>query len=397
MGIKKSAFYLVHRDTGQRYPIKGPVIIGRTRGDIVFSSDSKLSIQHCVVEPQKRGLSVRDLRSSSGTRLNGQPLTPDRDHFMRPEDELSLGEQGFMLQAVTRSPRAKRRRSKQKSGDGIGLLLFVIAVAIIVIAWKYQPLEKVISPAAPNANQLGEVFENYQSLQMSYERHTAPAQMVIDRIEEKVLMPLNALTRRWNATNANVNPTALLSLQMRFANALQNLVKAQIAFMRTGESKYSDEVDQWADQIEPIVSELRLQPGYQFPALVQSPLQIVERELRQALREYRELGAAVATLDLSDKVMSDKIRTALIPKFIAVHTRLGAITAQNDYEKRKVGLQIQLVHAITEQLKAVTLYSASKDAKYSREMELWGNEIRRANESLKLETQSARAPASTIK
>ena len=391
MGIKKSAYFLVHRDTGQRYPINGPVIIGRTRGDIVFSSDTKLSIQHCMVEPQGRGLNVRDLRSASGTRINGKPISPDRDHFLRPRDELSLGEQAFTLQSVTRSKRIKRRH-KSKNGEGLSLLLLAIAAIVVYFAWQSRVDEK-LSANSPVQTQLGEIFESYQALQMSFERQTAPPNAVADRIQEKVLGPLSAMSRRWTAISGDSKSNRVQAIQVRFAAALANHAKAQVAYIRSGDSKYSDEADQWADQMERAIGELRLIPGQQFPALVYSPLQIVERELREALRDYRALGTAVQS-DLNDKVMSEKIRSALLPKFAAVYARLGAISAQNEFEKRKVDLQRKLVNAVIEQLKAMSLYSVSKDTKYAREMELWGNEIRRANESLKQETHPIRAPSS---
>lgn len=397
MRVKKAAYFLIHNDTGQRYPIKGPVVIGRNRGDIVFSSDNLLSAQHCLVEPQPKGLDVRDLRSVTGTKINGVPVSSEKVQILRTGQVLSTGEQSFTLQTVTRSPRI-RKRSKPETGGGLGPFLFVAIVAVIgsYFAWQKFVVEKNAQQQsqlqlAPRP--LAEIFENYQNLQMSIERQTAAPLSIADRIHERVLAPLNTLSRRYTQAPAKPGDIIAYGIQLKFIAALSGHARAQVQYLRNGGTRHVDDLDQLHDQLAQSVNEMRALQGPQFPSMMQSPLQQVEREVRQALRDYRQLGSRFQNHQISDRDMSEMIQNRMVPSMIAVRSRLGAIKPQTDLERRKLALEGKLLNAVIAQLKSMSLYAISKDPKYARELEHWGKEIEKTNTDLKQQMLPGRVPA----
>ncbi len=65
-----------------------PILLGREPScDLAFPSDPELSRRHLVVEPDQNRWAVRDLGSTNGTRLNGQPL--QTKHILKPGDKIS--------------------------------------------------------------------------------------------------------------------------------------------------------------------------------------------------------------------------------------------------------------------------------------------------------------------
>src|SRR4051812_13324492 len=85
-------FYLVHSETGQRYPVgSDDVVIGRTSGDLLFPEDTKLSNQHCRIVMTASGLGVHDLGSANGTTVDGQRLAPDKIYTFKTGSQLTIG------------------------------------------------------------------------------------------------------------------------------------------------------------------------------------------------------------------------------------------------------------------------------------------------------------------
>ncbi|MCC7370949.1 MAG: LCP family protein [Chloroflexi bacterium] len=77
----------------QRVPVGGQTIrIGRMPGNGIVLPDRFVSGQHAELVVQADALAVRDLGSSNGTRLNGQPLAPGVLHLLRDGDTLQIGE-----------------------------------------------------------------------------------------------------------------------------------------------------------------------------------------------------------------------------------------------------------------------------------------------------------------
>jgi pSer/pThr/pTyr-binding forkhead associated (FHA) protein len=77
---------------GKNAPMRIPVIgerisIGRRRGDLVVA-DPEVSGQHAEIVRTSAGYVLRDLASTNGTFLNGQPV---KEQVLQPGDEIGIG------------------------------------------------------------------------------------------------------------------------------------------------------------------------------------------------------------------------------------------------------------------------------------------------------------------
>ena len=74
---------------GREFLISGEAVIGRAPGCAIVISDDFASAHHARVFDRGGRVWVEDLRSTNGTRLNGQPLR--RPVQLRPGDRLQIG------------------------------------------------------------------------------------------------------------------------------------------------------------------------------------------------------------------------------------------------------------------------------------------------------------------
>ena len=72
-----------------------PVRLGRDYANDLHLRDLGVSRQHCVIEPQDEGFSVRDLGSLHGTFVNGVAV---REHRLAHGDFLTVGDSAFLFQ-----------------------------------------------------------------------------------------------------------------------------------------------------------------------------------------------------------------------------------------------------------------------------------------------------------
>ena len=78
-------------DAGRSYAVGGGgATIGRHEDSTIIPNDSRLSRRHARIEARDGGFVVRDLGSTNGTILNGQPL--DEPRPIRAGDLLQLGD-----------------------------------------------------------------------------------------------------------------------------------------------------------------------------------------------------------------------------------------------------------------------------------------------------------------
>jgi pSer/pThr/pTyr-binding forkhead associated (FHA) protein len=95
-----AGFALVALDgplTGQRYPVAGPVELGRESAAIPLSFDGAASRRHASVSPGLGGLAVTDLGSTNGTYINGQRVQQGQ---AGPGDRIRVGSTTFAVEPV---------------------------------------------------------------------------------------------------------------------------------------------------------------------------------------------------------------------------------------------------------------------------------------------------------
>ena len=92
--------YLIHKNadgsTNQFWSLNDNVTtVGRSMEVNGQVDDAKLSRQHFTISPQPGGKYVlKDLGSSNGTRVNGQPVT---EYELRPNDTIQAGSSAFLF------------------------------------------------------------------------------------------------------------------------------------------------------------------------------------------------------------------------------------------------------------------------------------------------------------
>lgn len=103
---------IVKNVPNQGFPIaQDSLTIGRTPENTIVLADRSVSRQHARIEWQNEGFSITDLGSTSGTRINYQPLTPNTSQALNDGDLIQIGDSvlRFSLERPEQlSPRASR-------------------------------------------------------------------------------------------------------------------------------------------------------------------------------------------------------------------------------------------------------------------------------------------------
>jgi pSer/pThr/pTyr-binding forkhead associated (FHA) protein len=269
----KFNYFLVHLETGQRYPVGDEVVIGRNSGDILFPDDAKVSTQHCRVLKTPQGLAVHDLDSSNGTNLDGTKLDPKKAYVFKPGSVLSFGAQELKLletspaKLMSRPRRkSKSRRRRKKKG---GLLDIQTFLALVLIAGA------------------GSIMLKPYFHQLSLAHFQFPKKTEVPEIKIEVM------------------PT---------------------------------------------------------------PLELVEREMRAAFAEYKEIGNQQMLGKIGDRELSAALRTKLIPQLSATRSKIEA--------------NKKLLTAVIGQVTAMMGYADTKQAKFQHQLEKFSEQVEVINEEV---------------
>src|SRR5438067_13540012 len=116
----------------QQLPLAvSPCRIGRGPENLVVLDDEYVSATHAEMVQHDGWWYVRDLGSTNGTELNGQPLRPDQPTLLRSGDDLQVG--SFTLTyldgAAALTPSLASRR-----GSLLGTLLRLGLLAAVLLA-----------------------------------------------------------------------------------------------------------------------------------------------------------------------------------------------------------------------------------------------------------------------
>jgi pSer/pThr/pTyr-binding forkhead associated (FHA) protein len=82
---------------GRRYAFKTPFVIGRTKGNLIFPEDSRISQVHCEIRRNKGGYLLIDKGSRNGCTVNGQKVKPNEAIEVRAGDVIVIGDQEINL------------------------------------------------------------------------------------------------------------------------------------------------------------------------------------------------------------------------------------------------------------------------------------------------------------
>lgn len=90
-----NAFVLKFKDL--RFPLRlGETLLGRSPYCSIVLTDPLISRQHATFHVTGSGISIGDLNSRNGTRVNGQRLRGTRE--LRPGDTVEIGNQRFEIE-----------------------------------------------------------------------------------------------------------------------------------------------------------------------------------------------------------------------------------------------------------------------------------------------------------
>lgn len=199
-------FYLIHSETGQRYPlVADDITIGRTSGDLLFADDPALSPQHCHLVLGESGLTVQDLSTASGTFIDEVKLAVNKPTTFKPGQQLRVGKQVFKLQAAGVAKRLSGARAGSGGrgdwltrilllgclvGGGYGLRLYLVARASSAGAERAARLK---SPFELADQEVRVVFDRYNALGAEHEAGRLTQNDLNRRIRIELLPSLQKL------------------------------------------------------------------------------------------------------------------------------------------------------------------------------------------------------------
>lgn len=107
------SFFLARKD--QLIRIDRPMIIGRSKGDIILEDDEMLSGSHCEIRPQLLQAFIKDLNSRNGVFVNKEKIAPGVEVMLNPGDAVQIGSHEYIFydkeeEAKKTQPKENRRK-----------------------------------------------------------------------------------------------------------------------------------------------------------------------------------------------------------------------------------------------------------------------------------------------
>jgi len=107
------SFFLARKD--QLIRIDRPMIIGRSKGDIILEDDEMLSSAHCEIRPQLLQAFIKDLNSRNGVFVNKEKIKPGVEVQLRAGDAIQIGSHEYIFydkeeEAKETQPKENRRK-----------------------------------------------------------------------------------------------------------------------------------------------------------------------------------------------------------------------------------------------------------------------------------------------
>lgn len=262
----KIKFYLIHTETGQRYPIsEQEVVIGRSSGDLLFPEDTKLSTQHCRIAMTPSGLGVHDLGSANGTRLEGKKLDADKIYAFKIGNILSVGQQQFKLQEVSIAKRItpRRRTSSAHSKDNAARSNFLLAVAALLggltllsMSYGHKPAPTgasiaVESPYDKADKEVRAIFDAYAKLGRDQQDGKVNDQELAAIIDKKLLPAIQQVQLKLSViTGSSEYERRKQALTRKLVAALNAQLRAMSEFAQTKSKKSEHDLKKYSQELE---------------------------------------------------------------------------------------------------------------------------------------------------
>ena len=128
------------------------------------------------------------------------------------------------------------------------------------------------------------------------------------------------------------------------------------------------------------------------PSPLESPFEMVQKEIRQDFTDYTQLGLDRQSDRVSEKEMSRIIRTKLSPAFSAAQAKLAILKPGSELERRKIEANKKLLGALIIQVDNMALFAETKNPKYNAIVEQISHELDTLNADVQKLNQ--RIPAS---
>lgn len=272
MSRPKILLYLVHSETGQRYPIASDdVMIGRSAGDICFPQDLKLSAAHCRIFADGKKVQIQDLESGNGTYLDRLRLDPAKIYPFAPGMTLNVGQQEFKAQAPSRAKPMRKKSKKKKRGFDFQMLLAFLMVAaaghifLRFFSESQRPSVEVVEapPALPSPfelvqKEMKETFSNYSQLGLDREAGRINDKDLAKRLRDDLIPGFTAVQTKLSVLKAgSEHERRKLEAYRNLVTALLKQVTSMAKFAETRNSKYSADVDRISKELEGLNAEVQ--------------------------------------------------------------------------------------------------------------------------------------------
>lgn len=284
MNVKRRVnLFLVHQETGQRYPLtESEIIIGRSSGDILYPEDFKLSPQHCRIFTTPKGMAVHDLRSAQGTWLDGVKLDPQKMYAFKTGSILGLGEQALKLQEPSFTKRvipkrSSKRRRKRGADSATWLSGLVFASSLIIFAFylgemKQVPAPRTVaqivtSPYERVDREVQMVLADYKMAAAVYNKGTLQNEEIARQIRSRLLPALSGAQSKLSVIKPGSEyERRRIELQQKLLTALSNHLKAYASLVETKDRTFAKDVEKFAVESEALKDQLIRLEGARSPS-----------------------------------------------------------------------------------------------------------------------------------
>lgn len=272
MAQPKILLYLVHQDTGQRYPISyQEVIVGRA-GDIPFLSDPKISQRHCRVFHTAAGVMIQDLGSANGTILDGRILSPEKAYNLKRNSVIKIGGQVLKCMEPTRPKNLKlrkRKKARKESSSFLSnslILILALAALFIFIERHIKPkgrrtpasVARLQTPFEMVDQDIQNIFEEYRRIGRAKEAGQLNSKALAQEIRKKLIPGFTSAQEKLSILrpSGEWERRSIVAHQKLLAALIQQ-VQAMALHAETKNPKYEAEVDRLTQQLHSIHAEVQ--------------------------------------------------------------------------------------------------------------------------------------------